>query len=93
MGKHDFKWTTPETAHISYDPPKDDFYKARIATLERENAELHRKIEKNAELYGMGKDAIDTVLKELNEENDKLRDRVTRLEIALIRSEIRDVSV
>lgn len=94
MGKHDFKWATEEEIRkLSYEPPKDDFYKARIATLERENAALRDQMEKRSEFYGMGKQSFEKLYKEVSEENDRLRDRVARLEIALVNSEIRDVQV
>ena len=45
--KAKFGWQDPEEQIkvISFDPPKDDFYKARINTLERENLSLRQKIE------------------------------------------------
>lgn len=78
MGKHDkdnFEWKMPkiEPVVINYDPPKDDFYKARISALEKETFE---------KLY-----------KEVSAENDRLRDKIMRLEQALIREAIRDVQV
>ena len=41
-----FKWGAPiqEPVKISYDPPKDDFYKARISALEKENLKLRAEI-------------------------------------------------
>lgn len=87
-----FKWEKPEQPKvISYDPPKDDFYKARISTLERENRELRAEIEKRAEWYGMGKDAFDERQNALIEEIDKLRTENTKLRVALINAELRNV--
>lgn len=78
MGKHDkteFRWATPavEPEKISYDPPKDDFYKARINALEKENRKLREQLEKRAVWYGAGKEAYDEKMSELYEENKKLR--------------------
>ena len=45
MDNTNFTWGAPiqEPVKISYDPPKDDFYKARISALEdREKGELVR---------------------------------------------------
>lgn len=95
MGKHDkseFTWQKPtEPEVITYDPPKDDFYKARISALEKENLKLRAEIEKRANWYGMGKDAYDAKHQELIEENQKLVDENLRLRTALIREAIRDV--
>ena len=94
MGKHDkqseFKWDMPEISNvqeeqtvlkISYQPPKDDFYKARISTLERENQELYSKLAKeeeaNAREFDMKMGIIGELreeLAELKEENAKLKD-------------------
>ena len=91
--KDSFKWGMPvvQPEVISYDPPKDDFYKARISTLERENRELREEIEKRAEWYGMGKDAFEKNYNELADENARLREENDRLKTALIREAIRDV--
>ena len=87
-----FSWVQPEEVeHISYEPPKDDFYKARISTLERENAQLRAELEKRAEWYGMGRNAFDDRQRELVDEISKLRDENSKLKTALIREAIRDV--
>ena len=78
---------------ISYDPPRDEFYKARISALEKENLKLRAEIEKRANWYGMGKDAYDAKHQELVEELETLREENLRLRDALIREAIRDVSV
>lgn len=96
MGKHDratFNWQPPavEPEKISYDPPKDDFYKARISTLEKENLQLRAELEKRANWYGMGKDAFDARQKELVEENQRLTEENIKLREALIREAIREV--
>lgn len=92
MGKHDktnFEWTEPVV--INYEPPKDDFYKARISTLERENFELHKEIEKRAKWYGMGKDAFDARHEELANEVTRLREENEKLRKALVREAISNV--
>lgn len=95
MGKHDkFNWQMPQTeqpAVISFDPPKDDFYKARISALEKENLKLRAEIEKRANWYGIGKDAFDTRESELVQALAELREKNERLEKALIREAVRDV--
>ena len=62
MGKHD---KTGEAM--------DDFYRARIARLERENSSLREQLEKRAVWYGAGKEAYDEKMSELYEENKRLR--------------------
>lgn len=91
--KATFSWESPdkEIVKISYEPPKDEFYKARISTLEQENVKLREELEKRAEWYGMGKDAYDAKHQELVEENQRLVDENLRLRAALIREAIRDV--
>ncbi len=95
MGKHDkFQWQMPQTIEpevISFDPPKDDFYKARISALEKENLKLRDEIEKRASWYGMGKDAFDNRESELVQALEELRKKNERLEKALIREDIRNV--
>lgn len=93
MDNANFTWGAPiqEPIQISYDPPKDDFYKARISALEKENLKLRAEIEKRANWYGMGKDAFDARHEELCEELSKLREENSRLRTALIREAIRDV--
>lgn len=97
MGKHDkseFAWQKPtEPEVITYEPPKDDFYKARISALERENLKLRAELEKRAEYYGMGKDSFDEKLSELYAENAKLCEENWKLRNALIREALRDVEV
>lgn len=77
--------------HFSWDAPADEFYKARISTLEKENLRLREELEKRAAWYGMGKEAFDARHKELVDENQKLVDENMRLRTALIREAIRDV--
>lgn len=98
MGKHDkdnFEWKAPkiEPVVINYDPPKDDFYKARIRTLEKENIELRVEMEKRSSECRVGKRMFEKRYEEVSAENDRLRDKIMRLEQALIREAIRDVQV
>lgn len=95
MGKHDkFNWQMPQTeqpAVISFDPPKDEFYKARISALEKENLKLREEIEKRANWYGIGKDAFDARHEEMAAELARLREENSRLKEAFVREAIRNV--
>ncbi len=95
MGKHDkFQWQMPQTQQpevISFDPPKDDFYKARISALEKENLKLREEIEKRASWYGMGKDAFDARHEEMIAELAKLKEENIKLKKAFVREAIRNV--
>ena len=95
MGKHDkFNWQIPQTeqpAVISFEPPKDDFYKARISALEKENLKLRAEIEKRANWYGIGKDAFDARHEEMAAELTKLREENSKLKEAFVREAIRNV--
>ena len=95
MGKHDkFNWQMPQTqqpAVISFDPPKDEFYKARISALEKENLKLRAEIEKRANWYGIGKDAFDARHEEMAAELTKLREENSKLKEAFVREAIRNV--
>lgn len=98
MGKHDkteFRWTAPavEPEKISYDPPKDEYYKARITTLEKENRKLREELDNRAKWYGTGKDVFDEKLTELHKENERLADENWKLRNALIAADIRNVEV
>ena len=88
MAKHEMK--APWERTISYDPPTDEFYKARINTLEAENAKLRADLEKRAEWYGIGKDAYDQKMQELSEENAKLCEENHNLMIILAKAELRN---
>lgn len=95
MGKHDkFQWQMPQTIEpevISFDPPKDDFYRARISALEKENLKLREEIEKRASWYGMGKDAFDARHEEMIAELTKLKEENIKLKKAFVREAIRNV--
>lgn len=84
MAKH-------EKVEFKWENPREEFYKERIAKLEKENQRLRAEIERKATAYGMGKDAFEEHFRVLDTENDELRSRVMRLEKALIREATRDV--
>lgn len=64
MGKHDKK--EEQTTVFSWQPMPDDWYKARIQTLEKENLELRKQIEKNNVDW--------SIVKEVKEANRKTND-------------------
>jgi len=86
MAKHDM-------TSLSFEPASDDFYRARINTLEKENEHLKAELEKRASYYSMGRDQFDKYCKEISDENDKLREKVMKLERALLREVTKDVEV
>lgn len=91
MGKHDkpttFQWETPEVKVYRYEPPKDEFYKARITTLEKENRELSKEVEalEHNELKLQG------VIGEYKDEIDALKIKVKMLEDAVLKAALREV--
>ena len=90
--KEAFTWVKPEEPEvISYEPPKEEWFLARIHTLEKENVKLRAEIEKRAEWYGMGKDAFDARHEEMAAELTRLREENSRLKEAFVREAIRDV--
>ena len=91
MGKHDkeasFHWEKPEVKVIRYDQPKDEFYKARITTLEKENQELNREVEaleKNEQM-------LQGCIGEYKDEIDALKLKVKMLEDAIVKAALREV--
>ena len=104
MGKHEkqtnFKWGRPEVeaVKISYDPPKDDFYKARISALARENYELRETISKLEIEAGRLEQIIDHdeeitngLIAEYKDEIDDLKLQNEELKEALVRAALREV--
>lgn len=73
MGKHDMKT-------ISFDPAPDEFYKARINALEKDNAELNREVEALEHKIEM----LQGCIAEYNDENNALK-------AALVRAALREV--
>lgn len=104
MGKHDkeanFKWGRPEVeaVKISFDPPKDDFYKARISALARENYELRETISKLEIEVGRLEQIVDKdeeitngLIAEYKDEIDDLKLQNEELKEALVRAALREV--
>ena len=87
MGKHD-----KQATNFSWDPMPDDFYKARIKTLEQENLKLAEEVEKQKTFVAYATDRYTKLQEEyeasINElkadlgdlilENQSLRDAVVR---------------
>ena len=104
MGKHDkeatFKWGRPEVeaVKITYEPPRDDFYKARISTLERENYELRQRVRQLEIEVGRAEQIIDHdeeitngLIAEYKDEINDLRLQNEELKEALVRAALREV--
>ena len=111
MGKHDkeanFKWGRPEVeaVKISYDPPKDDFYKARISALARENYELRQRVRQLEIEVGRMEQIVDKdeeitngLIAEHKDEIDEYKDEIDDLKLqneelkdALVRAALREV--
>ena len=101
MGKHDMKepkgTINPET-RFSWEPMPDDFYKARITTLEKENLALREKIgelEKSVGTYELVVDNTDemhtNVVCELQDTIMDLQEQIYDLKEALVRAALREV--
>ncbi len=76
MGKHDRQETI-----FSWEPPKDEFYKARIETLERENLTKDKEIDSLEHKVEMLKECINELKIDQGDlilENQSLRDAVVR---------------
>ena len=112
MGKHDkqdarFEWVRPEVveARISYEPPKDEFYKAEIAKLQAENARLREQLHEvqmsvgNYELVIDHQDEMHSGIvgeyKEIIEEKDgeiaTLKMKIEMLKEAVVKGALREV--
>ena len=93
MGKHykketNFQWEAPKipekreaVIEISYDPPRDDFYKARIRTLEKENCSLNETLDE-------ARQCIRDIQKEsayLRETVEEQKIEIEKLKAALVR--------
>lgn len=100
MGKHDKGET-----EFRWEPPKDDFYRARIKTLERENLALHKKVEElrsGLGTYELVVDHLDEIhngivneYQELLEEKDgeiaALKVQINMLKEAVVKGALREV--
>lgn len=76
MGKHD-----KQEINFSWDPMPDEFYKARIETLERENLAKDKEIEALEHEAEMLKGCINELKTDMGDlilENSSLRDAVVR---------------
>lgn len=94
MGKHDMK----NEVKFSWEPMPDDFYKARITTLEKENLALREKIielEKSVGTYELVVDNTDemhtNVVCELQDTIMDLQEQIYDLKEALVRAALREV--
>lgn len=100
MGKHDAKET-----QFRWEPPKDDFYKARIKSLERENEKLREDLD-NAQrgigIYELTVDHMDEIhagvlgeykqlLDEKEDEIEILKGKIKMLEAAIVKGALREV--
>ena len=98
MGKHD-------KVTFSWEPPKDEFYKARINTLERENLKLNQRIAEletkigNYELVVEQQEVISSgitseyedLLEEKNDEIEVLQGQIKMLKEAIVKGALREV--
>jgi hypothetical protein len=78
MGKHDRR---EEYTKFSWQPMPDEFYKARIETLERENLTKDKEIEALGHDIEMLKGCINELKSDMGDlilENNSLRDAVVR---------------
>lgn len=77
MGKHDKK----EQTVFTWEPMPDEFYKARIETLERENLAKDKEIEALEHQVEMLKECINELKTDMGDlilENNSLKDAVVR---------------
>lgn len=100
MGKHDKK-----EINFSWDPMPDEFYKARISTLEKENARLRQELTEKIKSIGVYEAAIDhqdsvqdginaeyeQLLDEKDDEIEVLKGRIKMLEAAIVKGALREV--
>ena len=100
MGKHD-----KEQTHFTWEPPKDNFYKARIERLEKENAMLKAELlekERSIGCYELNMDhqedmhngIIGEYKAELAEKDDEiiiLKGKIEMLKEAIVNGALREV--
>ena len=103
MGKHYKK--EEQTTVFSWDPMPDEFYKARIKTLEQENLKLREKlteVEKSIGVYEAAMDHQEVVqnginaeyedlLSEKDDEIEVLKGQITMLKEAIVKGALREV--
>ena len=108
MGKHDKKkpegTINPET-RFSWQSMPDEFYKARISTLEKENARLREELTEKGRSIGVYEAAIDhqevvqnginaeykELLEEKDDEIEVLKGKIKMLEAAIVKGALREV--
>ena len=100
MGRHDKK-----IVKLSFEPMPDDFYKARINTLEKENVRLQEKVAELNKATGIAELAMDQhdeihtgIVAELKEELackdneiEKLKYQIELLKEAVVAAALREV--
>ena len=100
MGKHDKQET-----NFTWQPMPDDFYKARIKSLESENLKLHEKIAEYEKAAGINELAMDhqdevhngivaefeELLDEKDEEIAVLKGQIKMLKEAVVKGALREV--
>ena len=79
MGKHDKK--DEHITVFTWQPMPDEFYKARISTLEKENARLREELTEKGRSIGVYEAAIDHLLK----------GKIKMLEAAIVKGALREV--
>lgn len=103
MGKHDKK----EQTNFSWQPMPDEFYKARISTLEKENVRLREELLNKERSIGGYELAIDhqdeihdgiigeyqQLLDEKDDEIEVLKGKIKMLEAAIVKGALREVLV
>ena len=105
MGKHDKKEVKQEAVNFSWDPMPDEFYKARIKTLEKENLKLSEKLTEKEKSIGVYEAVIDhqevvqngisseyeDLLNEKDEEIAALKLEIKMLKEAVVKGALREV--
>lgn len=100
MGKHDKQETV-----FSWEPPKNDYYIAKIQELQAENARLREEgsamrnsignyelvIDHQDEMHTGIVDEYDALLKEKDDEIEVLKGKIKMLEAAIVKGAIREV--
>lgn len=105
MGKHYKKEVKQEAVNFSWDPMPDEFYKARIKTLEKENLKLSEKLTEKEKSIGVYEAAMDyqevvqngisseyeDLLNEKDEEIAALKLEIKMLKEAVVKGALREV--
>ena len=103
MGKHDKK--EEQVTRFSWQPMPDEFYKARISTLEKENVRLREELLNKERSIGGYELAIDhqdeihdgiigeyqQLLDEKDDEIEVLKGKIKMLEAAIVKGALREV--